>query len=63
MALDIGRVAYQGYYDALKGIKVLPKWEDLSQEEANAWRHAGVAVFHYEDEMRKQREENPDIVG
>jgi hypothetical protein len=68
MAIDIGRIAYQAYSDAIqKTSKSVDKdylyWEDLHKEECDSWRHAAVAVLKYIEESKRQMEENPDLIG
>ena len=58
MAVDIGRINYQKFYDILTDgdFDHLPKWEDLGKIQQDAWRAAAIAVLQQIDKEREQSE-------
>lgn len=60
MALDIGRVTYEGYRKFLAEFhkEIVPVWEELSRAQLDAWRHAGCAVIKYLDKEQESLSKN-----
>jgi hypothetical protein len=66
MAIDIGLIAYQAYWKSLEALDYdcdVLLWQELGQNERNAWRASAVAVLQHIDEAKKQMEENPELIG
>ena len=65
MAIDIGLIAFNKFYDVLTDNDKdhLPKWKELGKVQQDAWRAAAVAVLQHIDEAKKQMEEHPELIG
>lgn len=58
MAIDIGRIAYEEYFESLD-YEVWPLWEDIGKKQQDAWRAAAVAAAKYIN--REQEEESKNL--
>lgn len=67
MAIDIGRIAFQSFYESLYPRQtrdgLMTKWEDIGKKEQDAWRHAAVSVLQHIDKERERLEKDPNIIG